>query len=124
MYHADLAPIGRPSESQRPATFTITDTSLRDVILTLSTAKGKDLCIPQRLVQAHATLNSERIRIRVRLQAYRNDVHTDPAPIGRDSESQRPATFTHHGTPSPRDVILTLSRAKGRDLCIPEHAAP
>src|SRR6266568_3004988 len=52
-----------------------------------------------------------KIRVRVRLQAYRKwhvvnrafrrsvkIYHTDPAPVGRHSESQRPATFTHHGT--------------------------
>src|SRR5438094_1591516 len=53
--------------------------------------------------------------------AFRRTVkmyHTDPAPIGRHSESQRPATFTHHGTHQLRDVILALSRAKGKDLCI------
>jgi len=33
--------------------------------------------------------------------AFRRTVkmhHTDPAPVGRHSESQRPATFTHHET--------------------------
>src|SRR5437870_2336328 len=59
-----------------------------------------------------------KIRVRVRLQAYRKDLPYRSRP--RRSPLGVSTTGDVHPSrdPSLRDVILALSRAKGKDLCI------
>ena len=60
----------------------------------LSRAKGEGSMHSPRLIQAHATLNSQKVRIRVRLQADRKDV---------------PYRSRAHRAPLPRHLMIPTS---------------
>ena len=80
--------------------------------------KSKGICFCELSTAFRASREVGRIRIRVRLQAYRKDVpyrsRARRSPLGVSTTGD-----VHPSRdPSLRDVILALSRAKGKDLCI------